>query len=112
MKFAHIEGEKLLGWYDPELHTSIPTPNIEVTDDVWQQAINQGANAYVSGVFTVKNFVTKEQLNQMRIQELKLFLAKTDYKDLPSYDKRGTSEWQEVMNQRQAWREEIRNLEV
>jgi hypothetical protein len=48
---------------------------------------------------------------QIRIMELKTMLAETDYKDLPSYDKKDTSEWESLMQQRQAWRDEIRQLE-
>ena len=41
-----------------------------------------------------------------RIAELKKLLAETDYKVLPDYDKYAT----DVKAQRQAWRDEIRNL--
>lgn len=45
MKKAHInENGQLLGWYDTEIHTEIPTPNIEVSDEQWQIAINSGHN--------------------------------------------------------------------
>ena len=40
-KYAHINSENILqGWYDSEIHTTIPTPNIEVTDEQWQNALN------------------------------------------------------------------------
>jgi hypothetical protein len=48
---------------------------------------------------------------QIRMSELLFLLSSSDYKDLPSYDKRGTPEWTQLMAQRQAWREEIRTLE-
>ena len=45
MKYAHInENNQLLGWYDSEIHQSIPTPNIQVTDEQWQEAINNNYN--------------------------------------------------------------------
>lgn len=45
MKYAHIDNNnRLLGWYDKEIHTSIPTPNIEVSDDQWQLAIDNNHN--------------------------------------------------------------------
>lgn len=45
MKKAHInENNQLLGWYDEEIHTSIPAPNIEVTEEVWQHAIDNNHN--------------------------------------------------------------------
>ena len=68
MKYANIENRtnKLLGWYDKEIHLEIPTPNIEVTDEVWQEAINIIANYYENGKFIVKDFRTEEQ----RVQQI------------------------------------------
>ena len=50
---------------------------------------------------------TEEELKQMRIAELKRKLAETDYVTLPDYDK----DKPEVIADRQAWRDEIRQLE-
>lgn len=52
------------------------------------------------------NAPTPEQLKQRRIYELKDMLNKTDYKVLPDYDKPND----DVKVQRQAWRDEIRQL--
>lgn len=106
MKYAHLNGEQLLGWYDSEIHTNIPTPNIEVSEQTWQQAINNGANAYVNDTFTTKDFSTEEQKKQIRIQELKKLLSDTDFKVLPDYDKPN----EDIKALRAAWRNEIRNL--
>ena len=72
MKYANIENgtNKLLGWYDKEIHLEIPTPNIEVTDEVWQEALNINANCYENGEFIRKDFRTDEQREQQRIQEI------------------------------------------
>ena len=66
MKYANIENgtNKLLGWYDKEIHLEIPTPNIEVTDEVWQEALNINANYYENGKFIVKDFRTPEEIEQ------------------------------------------------
>ena len=66
MKYANIENgtNKLLGWYDKEIHLEIPTPNIEVTDEVWQEALNINANSYENGKFIVKDFRTPEEIEQ------------------------------------------------
>ena len=66
MKYANIENRtnKLLGWYDKEIHLEIPTPNIEVTDEVWQEALNINANYYENGKFIVKDFRTPEEIEQ------------------------------------------------
>lgn len=111
MKYAYLDGEKLLGWYSPDINTNIPTPNIEVSDEVWYEALSKGANAYINGQFVFKDFSDPQKIKQDRIQELKQKLSDTDYKDLPGYDKRGTAEWTQLMADRQAWRDEIRQLE-
>ena len=72
MKYANIENgtNKLLGWYDKEIHLEIPTPNIEVTDEVWQEALNINANCYENGEFIVKDFRTDEEIEKQRIQQI------------------------------------------
>ena len=66
MKYAHLEENtnKILGWYDSDIHSEIPTPNIEVTDEVWQEALSINANCYENGEFTVKDFRTLEEIEQ------------------------------------------------
>ena len=48
---------------------------------------------------------------EQRIAELKRNLSNTDYKDLPSYKPKEGELIEEVIAQRDAWREEIRVLE-
>ena len=66
MKYANMENgtNKLLGWYDDNIHSKIPTPNIEVTDEAWEEAININANCYENGEFIVKDFRTPEEIEQ------------------------------------------------
>jgi hypothetical protein len=52
-----------------------------------------------------------KQEAEQRIAELKRNLADTDYKDLPSYKPKEGELIEEVVAQRDAWREEIRVLE-
>ena len=77
MKYAHLEQDtnKLLGWYSDDIHSEIPTPNIEVTDEVWQEALNINANCYENGEFIVKDFRTEEEILQ---QEQAQFRAERD----------------------------------
>ena len=72
MKYAHLEENtnKLLGWYDDSIHKTIPTPNIEVKEDVWQEAININANCYEKGKFIVKDFRTAEEIEKTRVQNI------------------------------------------
>lgn len=106
MKFAHVENERLLGWYSPDVHTNIPSASFEVSDAVWQTALNINANAYVDGKFVRKDFSTPEQVTQRRVNELKILLIETDHKVLPDYDRPDP----QLRQQRQAWRNEIRQL--
>lgn len=95
MKYAHIdENGKILGWYSDDIHgtfvkatydedgqiikdsyydiSKIPTPNIEVTEKVWQEAINKNANAYdkVSKSFIVKDFRTLEDIRKQKLNDI------------------------------------------
>ena len=66
MKYAHLENgtNKILGWYSDDIHSEIPTPNIEVEEEVWQEAININANCYANGEFVVKDFRTDVEIEQ------------------------------------------------
>ena len=65
MKYANVIDTKLQGWYDSEIHSEIPTPNIEVTEEVWQEAININANCYENGKFIVKDFRTDTEIEEV-----------------------------------------------
>ena len=85
MKYAYLEKDinKLLGWYDVKIHSEIPTPNIEVTDEVWQEALNTNANYYEDGKFIVKDFrtdkeIAEQELNKRKQEALK-YLADTGW---------------------------------
>ena len=44
-KYAHINSDNMLqGWYDENIHNSIPTPNIKVTNEQWQNSLNNNHN--------------------------------------------------------------------
>lgn len=72
MKIAHYEEltGKLLGWYDKDIHKTIPTPNIEVKDEIWQEAINIGANAYINGKFVIFDFRTIDDIKKEKTNEI------------------------------------------
>ena len=46
MKYAHYDEttKRLLGYYDDEIHETIPTPNIKISDETWQKALSENAN--------------------------------------------------------------------
>lgn len=45
MKYAHYneETKEILGYYDDELHEAIPEPNINLSEEEWQDALSMGA---------------------------------------------------------------------
>ena len=47
MKYANYnkDTKRLLGYYDDEIHNDIPTPNIEISDEEWREALNKNANS-------------------------------------------------------------------
>ena len=85
MKYAHIEQDtnKLLGWYDKKIHSKIPTPNIEVTDEVWQEALNTNANCYENGKFIFKDFRTDEEKEKQRVQNINSYTQSFIYSKYP-----------------------------
>ena len=85
MKYAHLEKDtnKILGWYSDDIHDIVPTPNIEVTEKVWQEALNINANCYENGKFIVEDFRTAEEIRtaeiNTQIAEFKTYLSSTDF---------------------------------
>ena len=85
MKKAHIDNNnKLLGWYDTEIHTTIPEPNITVSDEQWQTSINNNHNK-VNNDGSTENFDFRsedekfsQEMEFLRFKRNKL-LADTDY---------------------------------
>jgi hypothetical protein len=62
MKHAHIDSNgQILGWYDDEIHTSIPSPNVQVSEEVWQNAINSMHNTIIDGVTSQVDHRSNEQ---------------------------------------------------
>ena len=85
MKYAQLEENtnKLLGWYSNDIHSEIPTQNIEVDEKVWQKAISINANYYENGKFIVKDFRTDKEIKKQeldkKISEAKAYLSSTDF---------------------------------
>lgn len=104
MKYAHLDGEKVLGWYTKDVHgDNIPTPNVEVTDEVWQQALVDVANAYVDGKFVKKDYSTNEEkAASVRIQRDQL-LEKSDWTQSNDVSLPNDAEWK-------TYRQALRNI--
>ena len=51
MKYAHVDNNgQILGWYESEIHDTIPEPNVQVSDAVWQNALDSSHNTIIDGV--------------------------------------------------------------
>ena len=62
MKHAHIDNNgQILGWYDDEIHVTIPEPNVQVPEEVWQNAINSMHNTIIDGVTSQVDHRSDEQ---------------------------------------------------
>lgn len=59
-----------------------------------------------------KQAEAEQQARQQRIAELKTLLAESDFKFSVDYDDQDTPEWNQLKADRQAWRDEVRQLEA
>lgn len=71
MKYAHYDKKtnEILGYYDDEIHNTIPTPNFEISNDVWQKALSENAN-----IADAKN----QKLVRVEVEQKKDDLAELD----------------------------------
>lgn len=102
MIYAHIneENNQLLGWYDDTIHTSIPTPNIQVTQSQWQNSIDNNHNKVNSdGSTETYEFRTVEEIKNA-IRAERDFILEAYVDPLVSNSLR----WNDLTNaQRTAW---------
>ena len=80
MKYAHIDDNgQILGWYDQEIHTDIPEPNVEVSEEVWQNAIDSSHNTIIDGVTSQVDHRSAEQKAQsIRTMRDQLLISEVD----------------------------------
>jgi len=111
MKIAHYNKTdgQLLGWYDEEIHAEIPVPNIEVTEEQWSKALENGHNhVTIDGVTSAKDFRTASDKIAEKVSEYMGYLGRTDFKMLADYPKDVT----EVIKLRKEARDYIYENEV
>ena len=80
MKYAHVDGSgQILGWYDDEIHQSIPEPNVQVSEEVWQNAINSSHNTIIDGVTSQEDHRTDaEKAEGVRMMRNELLVTEVD----------------------------------
>lgn len=90
MKYVNFnENGKILGFYDDEMHTSIPKPNTKITDEKWQEALRSGANFYdqKSKIFSFKDFRNKDEiLQELKKEMIALIHQKKDELNFSNYE--------------------------
>ena len=81
MKYTHYDKDtnRILGYYDDEIHTIIPKPNIQITQKQWQEAISTGANYVEEGKLIFKQKELSEQdKKQAKLAELDEQIKETE----------------------------------
>ena len=113
---------KVEGFYPDFIeYEAIPEPYVEVTDERHAELVemaNSGKELYVKSIkdkeFALRDIiVSQEQTVKNRITELKNFLAETDYQAIKYAEGQlSSNEYASMKAQRQAWRDEINELET
>tara|TARA_R110000803_G_scaffold142675_1_gene208942 strand:- start:109 stop:495 length:387 start_codon:yes stop_codon:yes gene_type:complete len=99
MKYAHISPDNIIcGWYDTEINNDIPLPNVQVSDDQWQGALNSGHNHITNEGIT--SFVDTKTLaeHEDEIRGLRWTYLKDDVDPIVSNPLR----WVELTPEKQA----------
>jgi len=65
MKYAHYNEDtfELIGWYTKDIHDLIPEPNMEVSEEVWQESLKYNYNCVdiINSCLIKKDFSTLEE---------------------------------------------------
>lgn len=123
VKVHYNQATKTVEGFYPDLigYETIPEPYIEVTDERHAELVemaNSGKELYIKTIknkeFALRDItIPQEQIIQNRIAELKSLLAQTDYQAIKYAEGQiSESDYSEMKAQRQAWRDEINELET
>ena len=82
MKYANYDKEtnEILGYYDDEIHESIPEPNIKISDDKWKKALSIGADYIQNGELIKKEPKVDEKAKQLAQLEADIKECEDDIK--------------------------------
>lgn len=123
VKVHYNQATKTVEGFYPDLieYETIPEPYIEVPDERHAELVemaNSGKELYIKTIknkeFALRDItIPQEQIVQNRISELKSLLAQTDYQAIKYAEGQiSESDYSEMKAQRQAWRDEINELET
>jgi len=78
MKYLNYNTEgQIIGIYDKEIHSIIPEPNIEITDEAWEELIKDIENHHIIDDVLIYTPKTQEQIEEeIRLVEIKATLDK------------------------------------
>lgn len=82
MKYANYDEKtnEILGFYDDNIHETIPTPNVKISDDEWQEALRIGANYIEKGKPTKQEIEINEHTKQLAQLEADIKECEDDIK--------------------------------
>lgn len=84
MKYVHHNGKgKILGYYDDNIHSKIPIPNHKISEDCWQNAINNCHNKINDDGST--EFVELRTLSEIKTEKVLGIKAKAESEILGKY---------------------------
>lgn len=74
MKYVNYNADtnEILGFYDDSIHKTIPTPNVKISDDEWQKALQIGANYIEKGKPTKQEIEIDERTKQLAQIEVEI----------------------------------------
>ena len=67
MKYVNYDKKtnKILGYYDDEIHETIPEPSFQISDEEWQKALEISANFIQNGKLIKKEQEIDEKAKQL-----------------------------------------------
>jgi hypothetical protein len=90
MKYAHYDTDNgsIIGFYDDDVHEAIPSPNLQLTDDEYEQA-NQGRKKVLNGLLVddaiVMTYVDKRTAEYPPMSEYLDAIVKDDADAIQAY---------------------------
>lgn len=75
MKLIHYKPDgQIWGYYDPNIHADIPTPNVAVSDEVWQECVERGATHIsldnLTPILPPPKPISLDELKQQKLNEI------------------------------------------
>ena len=82
MKYVNYDKEKnrVLGYYDDEIHETIPEPSFKISDEEWQKALEISANFIQNGKLIKKEQEIDEKAKQLAQLEADITECEDDIK--------------------------------